>query len=382
MSSEEVHRKQPTTTIVWARRGVIVAMRDAELGGRVCELALSGGMDATFADGVPAALEAWNDQTGVVIVDAGFGRKAVPLVERAVEADAAALVVGGISDGEWTLRLLEAGARTYLPLPQSPEKITHRLQEFVVREAELRGESGLIELAKSELQAVFDTFPSPLLVIGPDLKIRRANRAALLLSRRDGFPEILERPAREVYGWHEKDECPMTQAVSTGENVEYQVKVPYESPIGVGHRVYRCRVFAGGKLGTEGAGDAHDPSGLGDGALVLLEDVTMSTREESERARREKLEAVALLAATLSHEINQPLGTILGRAQLAQLGLDQPDTKGTDLRRDLQNIVECVERISNILEKLHEVTDIVTKTYPGGARILDLDRSARAPEGK
>ncbi len=367
MSSEEMRRKQPTTTIVWARQGVIVAMKDAELGGRVCELARSGGMDATFADGVPAALEAWNDQTGVVIVDAGFGRKAVPLVERAVEADAAALVVGGISDGEWTLRLLEAGARTYLPLPQSPEKITHRLHEFIAREAELRGESGLIELAKSELQAVFDTFPSPLVVVGPDVRIRRANRAALLLSRRSSFKDILGRTPYEVFRWPEEDDCPVKQGIATRRDVEGEFEVVPDTLIGVMPRVFRCRVFASSR------------AGLDDGALVLLEDVTMSTREESERARREKLEAVALLAATLSHEINQPLGTILGRAQLAQLGLDQPDTKGTDLRRDLKDIVECVERISNILEKLHEVTDIVTKTYPGGARILDLDRSVGPP---
>ena len=111
---------------------------------------------------------------------------------------------------------------------------------------------------------------------------------------------------------------------------------------------------------------------------MILEDVTVSTREESARARREKLEAVALLAGTLSHEVNQPLGTILGRAQLALLGLDQPDAEGIDLRRDLTDIVENVARVSEILERLHQVTDIVTKTYPGGTRILDLEESARS----
>ena len=366
---EEVHQKRATTPVVWARRGVVVALGDPRLGRRVTELVSAEEMDVTFAESVPAALEAWNDQVGTVVVDAGFGREAVPLVERAVGADAVVLVAGAAADGDWTLRLLEAGARIYLPLPESAENIAHRLHEVVARETELRGESSLIEIAKSELEAAFDTFPSPLLVIGPDLRIRRANRAALVVSRRESFGDILGHTPYEIFRRPEEEDCPIRRGLETGRDIEGQLDLPHDTRVGLTRRTYRCRVFAGGH------------AGLGDGALVHLEDVTVTAREEAERARREKLEAVALLAATLSHEINQPLGTILGRAQLALLGLDQPESKGADLRRDLKDIVQCVERISSILDKVHEVTDIVTKTYPGGTRILDLERSSRRPEG-
>lgn len=378
--AEETRRKPPTTAITLPRRGVIVALRDAELGRKVCDLACSAGMDATFVQSVQAALDSWSDAIGALIVDAAFATDAVPLVQQAARAEAVALVAGTTSDGKGTLCLLDAGARTYVPLPESPERITSRLHEIVAREVEQRGETNPVELAKAELQAAFDTFPSPLLVIGRDLAIRRANRAALLLSRRGSFPDILGQRAAEIFRWSGEEDGAIEQAMADGEDIEYEFEVLPRTPVDTGPHVYRCRVFASGE--AEAGGEALDPPGLGEGALLLLDDVTFSTREETERARREKLEAVALLAATLSHEINQPLGTILGRAQLALLGLERPDAKGVDLHRDLKDIVASVERISGVLERLHEVTDIVTKSYPGGARMLDLEQSIRTPERK
>jgi DNA-binding response OmpR family regulator len=380
--TEETRRKPPTTAIAVPRRGVIVALRDAELGRKICSLASPAGLDAAFVESVQAALESWSDAIGVLIVDASFAADAVPLVEQAARSEAVVLVAGSASDGEGTLCLLDAGARIYVPLPESPERIAGRLREIVAREVEQRGETNPVELAKAELQAAFDTFPSPLVVIGRDLTIRRANRAALLLSRRGAFPDILGQRAAGIFQWSGEEDGAIERAMAGREDIEFEFEVLPPAPVDAAPRVYRCRVFASGEAEAKAGSGVLGSPGLGDGALLLLDDVTFSTREEAERARREKLEAVALLAATLSHEINQPLGTILGRAQLAQLGLERPDAKGVDLHRDLKDIVASVERISGVLERLHEVTDIVTKTYPGGARMLDLEQSIRTPERK
>ena len=43
--------------------------------------------------------------------------------------------------------------------------------------------------------------------------------------------------------------------------------------------------------------------------------------------------------------------------------------------RDLEEIAQCVGRVSDILEKLHRVTEIVTKPYLGETEIMDLERS-------
>ena len=85
---------------------------------------------------------------------------------------------------------------------------------------------------------------------------------------------------------------------------------------------------------------------------------------------------MTLLAGTLSHEINQPLGTILGRAQLSLMCLEQDGFEKALLKRDLEEVIQSVRRVSQILEKLHSVTEIVTKPYLGDAEILDLERSA------
>ena len=131
-------------------------------------------------------------------------------------------------------------------------------------------------------------------------------------------------------------------------------------------RACRCRVFA----------DKGGSGGLGDGSLILIEDLAAYRRKEAEHAHEQQIEAVALLAGTLSHEINQPLNAILGRAQLALLGLSRDTPEKADLKRDMEEIVQCVRRISDILERLHSVTEIVTKPYLGETRILDLERSA------
>ncbi len=56
--------------------------------------------------------------------------------------------------------------------------------------------------------------------------------------------------------------------------------------------------------------------------------------------------------------------------------LEQDGFEKALIKRDLEEVIQSVRRVSQILEKLHSVTEIVTKPYLGDAEILDLDRSA------
>ena len=86
--AESRRRKKPTTVVTGPRRGVIVALPDAELGGRVSDLVSRAGLEVAFSETVAGALNAWSDEIGAVLVDASFSREAVPLVRRASETDA------------------------------------------------------------------------------------------------------------------------------------------------------------------------------------------------------------------------------------------------------------------------------------------------------
>jgi len=89
----------------------------------------------------------------------------------------------------------------------------------------------------------------------------------------------------------------------------------------------------------------------------------------------ERMAIVAELAGAAAHELNQPLTSVMGYAQmlLRKLGPNEP------LVPNVQTILDEAERMATIVRKLGSLTRYETKNYVGGAQILDIDRSA--PEG-
>lgn len=345
----------------------LLVVRDSEQGREIAEAGRQMGLAVYEAGSPEEGLAAWREGTGIVFIGASFAGEAKPLLEKAVVSGAQVRAVGDAERGDEILRLLKAGATGYLPLPQPPPGLAAEIRRVLAYEEERRYEDTGIGRAKAQLQAVFDTFPSPLLVLARDMRIRRANRAALTLSGRVSAADLAGASACDVY--RETlggEDSPVARAVGANRHLDHELTVAADAEADGPRRVYHCRVFPG----------EADSKGLSDGALVLLEDVTHRRREEVEHAHAQRLEAVALLAATLSHEVNQPLGAIMGRGQLALMNLDQPSPDVTLLRRDIEEIVECVHRVTAILDKLHRVTDIVTKPYLGETEILDLERSA------
>jgi len=363
----------------FARRKVLAFLRDRELAEQLAEAGRSAGLAIQVTTALEAGCQGLDD-AGAVLLEASFAAEAGPVLRRARASDAPVLVAGTAEQSGEVLRLIEAGARGYVPLPEAASRIVERLGEALSREEERRRGALRIERAKSELQAAFDAFPQALVVVGPDLRLRRVNRAALELSGMESFGDLLGRTCPEVFGCGAGESCPVRgrpvqDAARAAPAGEPQVGPSFLLARGLQRRTLRCQAFAGGR-------ESPVPIGLGDGILVLVEDITERAREEAERTRAEQLEAVWLLAATLSHEINQPLGAIMGRAQLGLMGLERGAPDAAALKRDLNEIVQCVHRIVGILDKLHRVTDIVTKPYLGETRILDLDRSAPGWKGR
>jgi len=325
------------------------------------------GIDVTSARSVDEGLAAWREGTRIVFIDAAFAKEADPLIEKARAAGAQVRAVGGAERGDEILRLLKAGALGYVQMPQTPEGLRDELGRILAYEDERRYENTGTGRAKRELQAVFDTFPSPLVVLGRDMVIRRANRAAVVLAGKASPVDLIDASARDAFPDLLGDSgSPVVRAIEANLSFDEEVETPAGPDVDGPGRVCHCRVFPG----------EADSDGLADGALILMEDVTHRRRTETQHAQTQRLQAVALLAATLSHEINQPLGAIMGRSQLAQMNLDQDAPDKDVLKRDLKEIVQCVRKISRILEKLHRVTEIVTKPYLGETEILDLERSS------
>lgn len=101
------------------------------------------------------------------------------------------------------------------------------------------------------------------------------------------------------------------------------------------------------------------------------------TLEEAraELLRKERETAVAALAGATAHELNQPLQSVLGLAELATRKLERG--KIEEARASLQSVHEQALRMADIVRKIGTITRYETKAYVGHAEILDLDRASR-----
>lgn len=101
--------------------------------------------------------------------------------------------------------------------------------------------------------------------------------------------------------------------------------------------------------------------------------IEMRLNEAQEKlALSEKQALVAELAGTAAHELNQPLTSILAYAQLLlrKSSPERPEYHAATV------IVQQAERMADMVKKIGKITHYETKSYVGGARILDLDRAS------
>jgi PAS domain S-box-containing protein len=87
----------------------------------------------------------------------------------------------------------------------------------------------------------------------------------------------------------------------------------------------------------------------------------------------EKQALVAELAGAAAHELNQPLTSIIGYAQL----IERQSEKQAQHLRAVGVILSEAERMAGIVKKIGKITKYETTDYIGTARMLDLDRASR-----
>jgi len=86
---------------------------------------------------------------------------------------------------------------------------------------------------------------------------------------------------------------------------------------------------------------------------------------------------IAELAGTAAHELNQPLTSVMGYAELLARQLD----RGSKQHHAADIIVREAERMADIVRKIGKITRYETKSYVGDQKILDLDRAVEEGPG-
>ncbi len=101
-----------------------------------------------------------------------------------------------------------------------------------------------------------------------------------------------------------------------------------------------------------------------------LEQKLSSAEERLEES--EKNAVIVALAGTAAHELNQPLTSVMGYAELLKRRLKEGDFA----YRPVDIIYREAERMAEIVRKIGKITRYETKSYVGAARILDLDKAS------
>ncbi|MGI5861847.1 MAG: PAS domain S-box protein [Myxococcales bacterium] len=96
------------------------------------------------------------------------------------------------------------------------------------------------------------------------------------------------------------------------------------------------------------------------------------SKAEEKLAEAEKQAVIVELAGTAAHELNQPLTSVMGYAELLKRRLkeDDPGWRPVDI------IYREAERMAEIVRKIGKITRHETKAYVGNSRIFDLDKAA------
>ncbi|WP_208979262.1 two-component system sensor histidine kinase NtrB [Pseudovibrio axinellae] len=209
-------------------------------------------------------------------------------------------------------------------------------------------------------QAVLDSLPHPVIVVGEDDKIVGANSAA------EGFLHaslsVLKR--REV-SWFVPFGSPLLALIAQvrergGPVNEYKVDIG--SP----------------RIGQEKLVDIH-ASPLSDapgGVVLLFQERTMAEKLDKQLTSRGAARTVTGLAAMLAHEIKNPLSGIRGAAQLLEQSASEEDRQLTRLITDeTDRIVKLVDRMEVFSDErpidrepvnIHVVLDHVKRVAASG----------------
>jgi PAS domain S-box-containing protein len=216
-----------------------------------------------------------------------------------------------------------------------------------------------VDLATVLLEELFERNPDAVLIVLSDGAIQRGNAAALAMLGR-ASEELSDRSMREI--------VPEDQVDVWLELVRRPVPIPSDLGLSMrdsaGHRVPVQLTVLSVDSQPERVLIAKDLRA----AQALQRELDAARLQISED--KEHLVLVALAGAA-AHELNQPLTSVMGYAELLRRKIPDGDAMG----EIIDIILSESERMAELVRKIGRVSKFETKSYLLGSRIVDLDRA-------
>ena len=217
----------------------------------------------------------------------------------------------------------------------------------------------ITELEQHEdfLQMVIDSLDAQLIVIDLDHHITMVNHAFLEDHDLKEL-EILGRPCHEIIKICNPDDCPLKD-IEKGKKTSACIR----------------RIVKGNKekyleeRATPVSAFGKNP---GDDFIILtIRDVTAHIQLREEHRTKERLQGVLEMAGAAAHELNTPVFSALGTAQLVLDDLMEPQ-----MQDDLKTIIRNLNEVSELTKKMTRITKYESKEYVGDVKIVDIRKAA------
>lgn len=191
-------------------------------------------------------------------------------------------------------------------------------------------------VSKDFMDAVMQHMTDPLFIVRHDGTVRSANDATVKLLGYAG-PELLDKPVSDLFP---KDKNPLSggklSAVLAGD-IMRDLELVFLKKDGATVPV----IFSASIL--------RNKENKVDGLICAARDMTERKKLEGRMLQSEKLSAVGQLAAGVAHEINNPLGVILGFAQGLTRRLQENDPHEMPLKSIEREALRCKNLVQDLL---------------------------------
>ncbi|MGJ5818840.1 chemotaxis protein CheB [Paludibaculum fermentans] len=295
-------------------------------------------------------------------IDSDIGRSISDLKPNIDVPDLEELLSHAIKGGTPAGREVQGPDGTWYSMQAVPYRVDNQIEGALL----VLHDIDLVRHGRDYAEAVVEATRQPLIILNKDLKVRSANRA---------FYEMFE---------VSKDETENRFIYDLG-NGQWNIPKLREAlqkivPGAGGFRNFEIEhefERIGRKTMVLNAREVRQPAPYGQTILLAIEDITdriVHRQLEGELARTTRALTVGALAASIAHEINQPLAGVVTNAQAGLRWLDAATPNVHEAQESLALIVRDGNRASEVISRMR---DFLKKDDPGMVA-FDINESVQA----
>lgn len=252
--------------------------------------------------------------------------------------------------------ILESGANAYLQKPFGPRELLNIIENtFVTHEITLRNRrlKEVIEDGKNFLESLVESCP-----------------VAIFTTDKNGAITFLSKAAEDLLG------CEVGELISSPfQSILRDEGALFADFEASGLQQKQCEVRVQTKSGRQIPLELivsvlRNSDGHSLGYLIVGKDLSTLKQLEKEKLEKERLTAINESLATINHQINNPLTPIIGNVQLIR-------SEGGSLNKSQLEKLDIIEsnakKISQIIKKFNQVSELSKRKYYGDLNYLDLN---------